>query len=51
VNVTQDDLEGAIKHTSPSVSEADLRKYEKKRDEFINKKKQIDIRPRIGFAV
>ena len=51
VNVTQDDLEGVIKHTSPSVSEADLRKYEKKRDEFINKKKQIDIRPRIGFAV
>ena len=67
VNVTQESLEAVIKRTSPSISqellekiicktspsisEKDIKHYERMRDEFVNKKKQIEIRPRIGFAV
>ena len=51
VNVTQESLEAVIKRTSPSISSSDLKRYENMRDEFVNKKKQIEIRPRIGFAV
>jgi transitional endoplasmic reticulum ATPase len=51
VNVDQSLLEKIIQQTSPSISEKDIKHYESMRDEFINKKKQIDIRPRIGFAV
>lgn len=51
VEVDQEVLEAVIKRTSPSVSPKDLKRYESMRDEFVNKKKQLDIRPRIGFAV
>lgn len=51
VNVDQSLLEKIIQQTSPSISEKDIKHYESMRDEFINKKKQIDIRPRVGFAV
>lgn len=51
VKVTQKDIEAVIKRTSPSFSSSDLKHYENMRDEFVTKKKQIEIRPRIGFAV
>ena len=51
VKITQEDIEAVIKRTSPSISSSDLKHYENMRDEFVNKKKQIEIRPRIGFAV
>ncbi len=51
VDVDQSLLERIIQQTSPSISEKDIKHYESMRDEFVNKKKQIDIRPRIGFAV
>jgi transitional endoplasmic reticulum ATPase len=51
VKITQEDLEAVIKRTSPSFTSSDLQHYENMRDEFVTKKKQIEIRPRIGFAV
>ena len=51
VEVDQSLLERIIQQTSPSISEKDIKHYESMRDEFVNKKKQIEIRPRIGFAV
>jgi SpoVK/Ycf46/Vps4 family AAA+-type ATPase len=51
VDVDQSLLERIIQQTSPSISEKDIKHYESMRDEFVNKKQQIDIRPRIGFAV
>ncbi len=51
VKITQENIESVIKRTSPSISSSDLKHYENMRDEFVNKKKQIEIRPRIGFAV
>ena len=51
VEVDQSLLEKIIQRTSPSISEKDIKHYESMRDEFVNKKQQIDIRPRIGFAV
>ena len=51
VEVTQENIEAVIKRTASSISSSDLRHYENMRDEFVTKKKQIEIRPRIGFAV
>ena len=51
VDVDQLLLERIIQQTSPSISEKDIKHYESMRDEFVNKKKQIEVRPRIGFAV
>jgi hypothetical protein len=51
VQVDQNIIETVIKRTSPSISPKELKHYEDMRNEFINKKKQLEIRPRIGFAV
>lgn len=51
IKVDQKSIEDVLKQTPPSISPNDLKRYESMRDEFIEKKKQIDIRPRIGFAV
>ena len=51
VEITQENIEAVIKRTASSISSSDLRHYENMRDEFVTKKKQIEIRPRIGFAV
>ena len=51
VEVDQALLEKVISRTSPSISAKELKHYEEMRNEFINKKKQIEMRPRIGFAV
>ena len=51
VEITQENIEAVIKRTASSISSSDLRHYENMRDEFVTKRKQIEIRPRIGFAV
>ena len=51
VDITQELLEKIICKTSPSISEKDIKHYERMRDEFVNKKNSINCRPRIGFVV
>lgn len=51
VEVDQTIIEKVISRTSPSISPKELKYYEDMRKEFIDKKKQLEIRPRIGFAV
>ena len=51
VEVDQTLIEGVVGRTSPSISAKELKHYEDMRNEFVNKKKQIEVRPRIGFAV
>lgn len=51
VEVDQALLEKVISRTSPSISAKELKHYEDMRNEFVNKKKQLEVRPRIGFAV
>jgi transitional endoplasmic reticulum ATPase len=46
-NITQELLEEQIRNTSPSVSSADMRRYERMRDEFTHK--ENESRYRIGF--